>query len=371
MKKIRILVVGLSKSMGGIESLFINIVKFSSKNIKFDFLIFDSSCEFEKDLIEENCNIYYCTRRGTNPVKSALEQKKLFMEIGKRYDFVWNNISSASDILIYSLAKKYTDAKIISHSHGVNFESNNNLKRIIHLILHKFNTKSLIANTDYYFACSKLAGKWLFPTCSEDQIVEIKNGICVDNFKFDVSTRSLVRKNLGISDKFVLGNIGRLSKVKNQVFLIELMEQLVKENKDVMLLLIGSGEDYRLLNSMVIKKNLEQYVRFLGLRNDVNEILQAVDVFLLPSLFEGFPLSLVEAQATGLNCIISDTITLDVDLTNLVEFKKVESNLNEWKHCITTLKMDQYRSKYANKVKYCGYDIKDTVTFIERYLTEK
>ncbi|KRE83809.1 hypothetical protein ASG89_11865 [Paenibacillus sp. Soil766] len=368
MKPKRILVVGLSKNIGGIENLFINILNNKSINMTFDFLIFDSVCEYEDVLTRHNCRIYYCTRRGKNPLKSALVQRKIIIENGDKYEYIWNNISSASDILIYYLVKKYTNAKIITHSHGENFESDNFVVRFIHLFLHNLQNKYLGKKTDYYFACSEQAGRWLFPSCLENQILEIKNGIDVERFKFDLTTRKAVRENLGISDKLVLGHVGRLCRTKNQRFLIETLEEVVKYKQNVVMLLIGNGEDYTMLKNMVQKKNLEQYIRFLGARNDVHELLQALDVFLLPSLFEGFPLSIVEAQASGLNCIVSDTLTTDVDLTDSVKFISLDSN-EGWENSIANIVLNQNRNEFTEKVKISGYDIKDTVKEIERYLT--
>jgi len=183
-----------------------------------------------------------------------------------------------------------------------------------------------------YFACSRNAGKWLFGkrVSNLNELVVLNNAVNVDEFKYDVEIRKKVRKELGIGNELVIGHIGRFNKQKNHNFLIDIFKAVSEVNPDAILLLAGDGDLRRKIEKKVSRLGLKSKVKFLGVRNDINSIMQAMDLFLLPSLFEGLPVVLIEAQAAGLKCIVADTITRESDITSRVEFLRLNDTPEKW-----------------------------------------
>ena len=176
-------------------------------------------------------------------------------------------------------------------------------------------------------ACSKEAGEWLF---GNTQFIVLNNGIDVSKYVFNQNIREEYRKILGFSDELVLGHVGRFSNQKNHNFLIDIFYEIIKINKKSKLILIGTGELENEIKEKVESLSLKEKVIFLGARADVNKIMQAMDVFILPSLFEGLPVVGVEAQASGLPCIISDTVSKDVKITDSVLQISLSLPPEEW-----------------------------------------
>ncbi|MFR1316468.1 MAG: glycosyltransferase [Clostridium perfringens] len=231
--------------------------------------------------------------------------------------------------------------------------SDNKIKTIRNKIL-CFNLKK---NVDIFFACSKAAGKFLYGKKAfyENRVFVINNAIEIDKFKYNENIRNKVRKELNLEDKFVIGNIGRFAKQKNHKFLIDIFYEVKKKKENAFLLLIGEGDLRESIEKKLEKLNLRNSVLFLSSRKDVNEILQGMDVFVLPSLYEGLPVSVIEAQTSGLPCIISNKVT---DEVNIIDCKFLSiTNAKVW--CKYILKSEDHLRVDTNEsITKAGYDIK-------------
>lgn len=371
MNKIRVLIIGMSSESGGIESFLMNVYRHMNREkICCDFLTFYSHCAFENELLAAGSKVYHVTRRGDNPIKNKIELNAFFKSHADDYDFVWFQASSSSNIVPIVIAKKYTNAKTIVHCHGTNFESRA-FFRPIHAVMSKLNFNRMRQNTDFCFACSYAAGEYLFKNkCGEVRI--IRNGISADDYRFDKSIRECIRTELNIGDNTVIiGHMGRLCEIKNQQFLIRVFSSYLKKNKNSVLIISGEGELREQLFNLAIELGIEKSVIFTGYRKDPEKLLQAFDLFVLPSFNEGFPVSVIEAQASGLKCLISDSVTKEISITELVTFMSISDGAEKWAEKIDEIISQNTkfaeRPNYADRIKENGFDIIDTTKEIEEF----
>lgn len=364
----RILISGLSTGYGGIESIIINIIKYIDKSkYQFDF-IFSSNkkCKFINDIEIHGGQIFNVTPWGKNPQMYKRDLQSIF-KLNKNYDFVWINTSSASIITLQKIAKKYTNAKIIVHSHGTSLESVGFIKKTLLLILHKLNYKKFIQLTDLQFACSVEAANWLFGNQYEKETHIINNAIESKEYIFNYNIRDVYRKELGLLDKFVLIHVGRITKVKNHSFLIEIFREINKRNPDSRLIIVGDGDMEKDTRTRVKYSNLEDKVLFMGPRDDISNLLMAADLFVLPSFSEGLPLVTIEAQASGLKSIVSSVVPIEAKITNLVEFCSLDQSAEYWAKVILS-SVDYERLDMSKEIVKAGFDITSTVLKIEDLL---
>lgn len=362
MGKINILIVGMASETGGIENFIFQFVNGADvEKFHFDILTFCSRCAYEQEFTQLGCHVYHAARRGKSPIKNYLDQHRFFTNNPKTYDFVWLHLSSASDLKTILLSKKFTDAKVVCHCHGTDFESKDGLVRKLHLYLHNKNRSKLVENTDIYLACSKLAGDWLFGDIGEKLSV-IPNGIDIETYRFSEEKRTQIRQSLNIQDKVVIGHAGRFAKVKNQTYLIEVFTEYCKKNQEAVLVIAGTGELETDLHEKVLQLGLGDHVLFLGFRQDMPNLLQGFDIFLLPSFSEGLPITIIEAQVCGLPCMISDRITQEVALTELVHFLPITQPASRWADEIDACRINsRTSSRYVQKIMESGYSAQATI----------
>lgn len=219
--------------------------------------------------------------------------------------------------------------KIIVHSHSSDIDGEHKkLKLVLHRVFRKAVNK---LGTDF-LACSMPSARWMFDDCimKSSRFHIIDNGIAVEKYKFDYEKRNKVRKNLGVDEYIVLGHVGSLKKVKNQSFLIRLLATM--DLNKYRLILVGDGEDRKKLKEQAMENGCENNIVMLGSRNDVNVLMQAFDVFLFPSLFEGVPMALIEAQTLGVPILASDRINPMIKVNPNVEFVPIDSDsIPTWK----------------------------------------
>ena len=352
----KILHIGMSDKLGGIETfvrnLYINIDK---DKFKFDFIDNTSSQICYKDEFEKmGSNIYKVVSRK----KNIFLHKKQLKEIIKdnNYCAIHFHLNTWSYVEPIILAKKF-NVKIIVHSHnewnGTNFKT---------LLLDKINRKRCKNINMIRLACSDLAGKWIF---ENQNYTIINNGINIEDFKYTEQKRMKIRKELNIcEDDIVIGHVGAFREQKNHSFLIDIFYEYLKLNSNSVLVLVGDGELKEKIKEKVNELNISNKVRFLGVRNDINNILSAFDYFVFPSKFEGLPISVVEAQAANLNCIISSKITKQIILSDKVQM--LDTKLpQEWANLIYNTKIiDRNTEKDNENLK--KYDIRTTAKNMEQ-----
>ena len=268
--------------------------------------------------------------------------------------------SSSAILSEIVVAKMVGVKKIIVHSHNT---------RGNHIIIHKILRPSVNWLVDEKLACGDLAGKWMYGKHCKFTIVP--NCIDTKKYKFNENIRKETRNELGIDEgTIVIGHIGMFTEIKNQKFLLHLIDNLKgKGNSDYKLLLIGHGPLIEEVQKESELMGLINDVTFLGSRNDVSRILMAMDVFCLPSFYEGFPIVAVEAQASGLPCVLSKNITQEICITDLVKLLPIENSQSLWieeiEKFLNIPKLKERRSFYAENIKNAGYDISRSVSILE------
>lgn len=306
---------------------FINTIK--SEDIYIDVLTSNSNQEIMEQYKKYNVRTIVIPRLR-KPYKQYKKMNAIFKE--NIYDIAYFNISETFNAIgIYS-AYKNKIKKIIIHSHASDVDVRNSVKRFILRRLNQLLKSKIVKWGNTFLACSKKASQWLYPKriIQNNEYEIIYNAIDDSKFKYNKEVREKKRKELKIEDKVILGHVGNFCYQKNQEFLVELMKVLDK-NKYHMLL-IGIGNDFEMIKDKIEKTDLNKNITLLGLRNDVNELMQVFDIFLLPSNFEGLPIVGVEAQTAGLPCIFSDKITDEILLTE--NSVSLPLDIEKWKEKI-------------------------------------
>ena len=326
-KMIKVLQTGMTDNLGGIEAYLINYYRHIDINhIHFDFLnIYDNKICFQDEIENNGGHVFRVTNYYKHPFKYIKEVKNII--VNNNYEIVHCNMNSAVMIWPLIAAKLAKTKVIIAHAHN-----SSNDKGIIKSLLHSINRHFIPFFANTYFACSYKAGEWFFNRriLNGNHFYLIYNAIDEEKFKYSKNTRKKVREKLNIKDNtFVIGHVGRFVVQKNHMFLIETFYEFQKRYPNTLLLLIGIGPLFEKMQLKVKKLGLSSSVKFLGQQTNVNELYQAMDIFLLPSLYEGLPLVGIEAQLCGLPCLFSNSITEEVLISNSVEFLDIH-NKNKW-----------------------------------------
>lgn len=349
----RVLHIVDSMGMGGIQAFIMNVYRTINKEeYQFDFLlnrhIEDS---YEKEISELGGNIYFVPSRRKGIIKNRKALNDFFM---KQQDYVAVHMHESSLSYIEPLiqAKKHGYYTII-HSHSTSVNNS-----IVHKMLHEINKRRIHRFADCYIACGNLAKKWMYGSTKEfSKAIVIRNGIDIKKYTYDEVIRKKYRKEFGLEDKYLIGHIGRFNKVKNHNFLIDIFVEVLKIRGDAVLMLVGDGtlkdEIVEKVNSLGINKK----VLFLGTRNDVSKLLQAIDIVVLPSFYEGFPLTVVEAEAAGVPVIMSDKITDEVAIKSNVIKLSLRQTAFKWAE-----KICEHHDRLINNLRLFeeGLDITET-----------
>lgn len=312
---------------GGVEAVIMNYYRHIDRNIiQFDFICDSDSTNIPYDEIKKLGGKVILIPPYQKIFKYEKELIRIFKE--NNYIIVHSNINALS-VFPLRAAKKAGVPIRIAHSHST-ANKKEWKKTFIKSVLRPFSK----VYATHYFACSELAGRWLFgnKTFDRGKVTIINNAIDVDKFKFDKKMRNNKRKEFGIKEStLVVGHVGRFVAQKNHTFLIDIFYEFLKENDDCLLLLIGQGPREKEIKDKVKTLGIENKVIFLGQRNDVADIYQAMDIFLFPSLYEGFGMVLIEAQCSGLPCVASTKVPFDSKISNNIVFVNLQSGSKTWK----------------------------------------
>lgn len=346
---IKVLQIIDGSSFGGISKLMLDVSNNIGKDIKFDFL---SATKIYND--------WYNLDANRKSIKGKMLYNYRLFKFLKKHEYDVIHINSAVFLFSFQvvlIAKLVGIKKIIVHSHNSPYISKT--RKIIIKLLNPIYRKM----TDCHLTCSKEASKSLFT--KTDDVVLIKNGVNISKFRYNESIRNKYRKELNVDDKVVYGHVGRIHKQKNHDFLIDLFYEIQKKNPNVSLMVVGTGEDEYKVRSKVKELSIDDKVLFLGFREDTNKLLFAMDVFLFPSVHEGLPVSIIEAQTSGLPVVVSNAITEDSHILDC--FYKIDSfDLKKWIKKVETIKINNNRKDAYKKVIDRGYDIKDTAKQLEK-----
>lgn len=357
---------------GGVYAFLLNLLE----NINHEFKI--DICSFEKFEKQANINyvesfggkVYYCGHLGNVWLKQWNCLKNLYYLIStKKYDVIHVHSDVSYKLFLYALASKFAGAKcILIHSHSTGVEGR---YRKIKLLLQCIARIGVPFIADYFLACSQKAAEWMFPknVLKRKNFTLINNGINTKKFKFDWQMRNIVRKKFNLEKNFVIGHVGRFSYPKNHLFLIDIFKEIIKNKPEAKLILIGSyvGNPTYLskTKNRVKQLGIEKSVLFMGLRNDVPQLMQAMDCFVLPSRFEGLPIVGIEAQAAGLPCFFSDTITQELGITKLAHFISLNESPAKWAEIILNNRKTE-RKDMQPEIAAEGYDVKYEIHKLEK-----
>jgi len=357
---IRILQVVVSMNSGGIENMLMNLYRTIDRDvIQFDFLLhIDEESFFEKEIIQLGGRIHRVPALKLTNINNYLKSLDAFFQ-KENYQCVHSHISVVS-YFVLKIAKKNNVKIRIAHSHEAHDSIwDHPLHKVpFILILRRVINKPLT----HRFACGRDAGQWLF---GKMPFKVINNAIDAKKFIYDEKIATVEKKKLNLIGKTVFGNVGRFCAQKNHMFLIDVFEQLHKRINNAHLVLIGDGELKAGIEKRVKEKKLEQAVSFLGVRKDVYRLLSAIDYILMPSLFEGLPVSLVEAQANGLRVFGSDKIARETNITGLIDFIPIHDKTVWVEHILNNLTYS--RENNYNKIVAANYDIEANAAFLTNF----
>ena len=314
-------------SCGGMESFIMNYYRhMDHSKVQLDFLTHNVTDNFYINEVNRYGSRVY--RLPTFSISSLKEIQNLYEEIlnNKKYDVVHCNMANAA-FLYLKIAKKHNIPLRILHSHQ---------DKAADTISHSIRNYPLLKigkkYANLFLACSKNAGDFLF---KNDEYIILNNAIDYSKYPFDEKFRRKMRKELNISSStIVIGHTGRLCPQKNQSFLLKIVSHLIRNNNDILLLLIGDGQDEQLLKNQVKELNIQNNVMFLGSRNDVNDLLQAMDVFVFPSIYEGLGISVLESQANGLPTICSNGVPLEANISGDLIYMDLDDPIDKWANVI-------------------------------------
>lgn len=347
---------------GGVEAVIMNYYRnIDRKKIEFHFICDEDSTNIPYDEIKKLGGKVILVPPYQNILKYNKKLKEIFNS--EKYKIVHSHINVLS-VFPLRIAKKCGVPIRIAHSHS----TTNKVEWKKNLMKQALKPFSKIYATDY-FACSKLAGVWLFgkKEMEKGKVTIVNNAIDLDKFSFDEKIRKEKRKELKLKkDTFVVGHIGRFVKQKNHSFLIDVFNEVYKKNNNAILLLIGQGPLKVEIEDKVKTLNLEKQVISLGQREDVQELYQVMDVFVLPSIYEGLPVVGVEAQAMKKICVLSNSMTKETKILDSTKFISLDKDEKQWAKEIIKSSKNKIEDNYKETIKKYGFDIKEEVKNLEK-----
>lgn len=342
----------------GLETMLMNYYRnIDRTQIQFDFLTHRPyKSDYDDEILSLGGKVYYAPRLYPQNYPTYFKWMANFFNEHPEYKIVHSHIDSMSYLPLLA-AKKGCIPVRIAHSHNTAID-----KDFKYLLKQYFRLKiNTVCNER--LACGQEAGKFLF---GNKEFKVIPNAIDAERFHFNKDIRQRKREELGLTNEFVVGHVGRISYQKNHKFLVEIFNELLKMEPNSILLLVGVGEKEEEVREQIQKLGINEKVRFLGNRSDVNELYQAMDVFVMPSFFEGIPVVGVEAQFADLPCVFSDKVPSEVMFNEKCEFVSLDKSAEEWaKSIIKNIIENQRGSKVGNSASI--YDIHKAHFVLEQF----
>lgn len=362
-----------SKDFGGVSSFLYNIYRHVDRSkVQFDFLSPNvTTYGLHRNQIEAmGGRVFELGVEGNPIIRKVRLYHRLRDKIKQQsYPVVHINSGSVFFNLTAAMAAKHAGARVrIVHSHSAGTAIKNKIAKLLvgwlKLTLERYATNLL--------ACSKAAGEHVFSEKSvlQGKVEIVPNGIEISRFVFDGKTRETVRRELGLDGRFVVGHVGRFSEEKNHSFLIDVFSEVYRRELSAVLLLIGEGPLEAEIRDKVRRCGLGGCVRFLGVRRDVERLYQAMDCFVLPSLFEGLPIVGIEAQTAGLRMVCSDAITEEMRITDLAEYMSLGEPAVRWAEKILCCRGSE-RKNMSREIAEAGYSIENSARQLEALYLER
>lgn len=372
MRKVKVLNFPMGNTMGGITRYALTNGAFINRDlIQFDYAAIQRISN--PSIFMKNGSRFY--QLSCYPYENIEKFREEFNEIlDEKYDVIHIHTRYWSDFLVEEIAKQRNVQKIIVHAHtsevilNMDFQDSAYQRKKEMLTRKHYEVRSRLTEevATEFWTCSKEASQWLYgDKIPEDKIFLLENSIDVSKFVYREELRNKIRKDMSIQEKFVIGHVGRFSPEKNQQFLIKVFKKLREQEDNVVFMFVGDGPTQNTIKKMVAEYELNKNVLFLGQCENVSELLQVMDVFCLPSIKEGFPISLVEAQSADLSCIASSNITKDINLLGKVKF--VDLEIEQWVEEILKIKKEMaVRKDMYKEMTIKGYNIREQIRKLEK-----
>lgn len=370
----KILVIGQSDNPGGVEAVIKRYYETVKQDVQMDLMVFADKCYDETYYRKNNCNIFFIkSAQFREPLKYKKEVENFFRENKNVYSAIWFNCCDLANCgYIMKQAKKYEIKKRIIHAHN-NQLMQTGKRRYFYLLMHEFWKYNIDRYATDFWACSMLAGEFFYKKSilKNDRFKIINNAIEVPKYHRNSEIRKSVREQLNISDDcIVVGHVGRFQFQKNHELLVNIYNNFHKKHCNSKLLLVGQGAEADNIKNKVKTLGLENDVIFMGARDDVHEIFQAMDVFVLPSRFEGLGIVLIEAQAAGLPCVTTkNKVPEIVNITGNVDFVDLDAPVEQWVESLEhqlNKKIDY--SQIDAKIAEAGYDMTTAGEEFKRFI---
>lgn len=356
-------VVDSLKQRYGVTAVVKNyLLNMHNKDVHIELIVCrDSEQELVDLFVENGYKVHYMPFLKLQYIGGYIRFWKGFFQ-NHKYDIVHSHFNQV-DYIVFKIAMKYGVKECISHSHNTRLSVV--WWKAVRNFFMCYPARSVSTK---WAACSNLAGKAFYGNgfIGSAKRLLIHNAVDTDKFRFNPVVRQQLREKLGLHGKYVIGNIGSFKRQKNKLFLLDIMRVVIEYEEKVCLLNLGDGEERSAFEEKMKDIGVDKYVVLTGTVNNPEDYLQAMDVFLLPSLYEGLPVVGVEAQTAGLPCIFSDAITKEVDLLDNNEFISLKADAKQWSDAILKYR-DFMRVDRSNDIKEIGYDIQEEAERLAQY----
>lgn len=350
---------------GGVEAVIMNYYEHIDRTkVQFDFIVHnDNKIDITPKVEALGGRVYKVTPYYKNPIAFMWDIYKVIKR--HHYRIVHSNMNTLSAFSLFAAWAAGAPVRIL-HNHSTSSPGETK-RNIMKFMLRPF--ARLFAT--HYFACSRLAGEWMYGRKMMDsgKVKIVNNALDLKKYAFNSRKREMLRKELGFTDEFVIGHVGRFMFQKNHEFLIDVFVKAYKKNPHMVLLLIGDGPLRSAMEEKVKKLGLTDHVNFLGLRNDVQNLYNVMDIFVLPSHYEGLPVVGVEAQENELPCLFSTKVTKETHLTHSAQFLDLEAGASTWAEEIISIKCERNK-KAGDELRQAGFEINKEAEKLAKFYIE-
>ena len=356
MKKVLVIITTEMRSYGGLATVALNYYrKIDKEKIKMDFLSTNNiSNDLRGEFVHNNSEYFMLKGRNSNPIKYF----RLLTSICKGYDIVHIHSNSATATVELLAAKIAKVPKRIIHIHNTT---------CTHIIAHKLLKPIFMRCYTDAIACSRKAGEWIF---EDKKFCVLNNAIDLEKYSYNIEDRKNIRGKYSLAEQFIIGHVGKMVEQKNHMFILNVFEIILQKCSDARLILVGDGELFDKIKQSAEEKGIANNIIFCGMVDNAKMYYSAFDCMIFPSLWEGLPLSLLEAQASGLSCVSSDLVTEEVNMGGVIRLS-LESQIEKWADTVLEKKTDE-KNRIKNQLmfqkimKNKGFDIKTNVINLEK-----
>lgn len=362
MEPIRVLNLFTIMNRGGAETMVMNYYRnIDRTKVQFDFLVHREERGAYEDEIEAlGGRIYRMIPLYPQNFSRYKKMIRSFLKEHQEYKVIHSHMSELG-YFVFKEAKRQQIPVRICHAHSAPYEWD------FKMLVREYFKWRIRFYTTHMFTCSDAAAKWLFGLENREHFIQLNNAIETEKFIYSPQIEQQVRKELKLEDKYIVGHIGNFTYPKNQMFLVDIFYEIQKQKENAALVLVGDGKFQQKVKDKVKKMKIENKVLFLGSRTDVNRILQCFNAFLFPSIFEGLPVSVIEAQASGNMCVVSNAVPEQCCISSHIKRVSLEKKASEWAEIALQKTVGFKKENMQQEIIETGFDIKKNAKWLEEF----